>query len=439
MNALQGHVECQNNNMWSTYNIAGNLIEDGGDICFAFISYKGSYLAPEIASITIKFSTNYSPYDEAEIKRYLKDVASWGFACRYIGIIDDSYHVQVPIYDAKHTYYSKKDHLLSTLTMIRYLYEYQFKHLVQRYFDICAAVGPQKVNTFYAFQMAHQAITGGGHSLFISHTNPTFVKTRKEILTSFKRDTKRLQSECASNIFSHWQGREVTIKANNLKDMYKKVINKEITLTKVYVVGGDTNYANWLPDTELVNTLQEADVVLFTGGEDVHPSLYGEPTGEHTGSNLLRDVYEQEIFNKARTLNKKLLGICRGSQFLCVMAGGKLVQHQDNPKAVHKIHTCDNIDINITSTHHQAAYPYKLSSYMYAVLGWTYKMLPFHLDGRGQELNPTYECEIVHYPKINALGIQGHPEFEHYQRDPENQESLKWLKQLYTNFIKNNL
>ena len=41
---------------------------------------------------------------------------------------------------------------------------------------------------------------------------------------------------------------------------------------KIYVVGGDLNYANWISDKEFVQTPEEADLVLFTGGEDVHPS-----------------------------------------------------------------------------------------------------------------------------------------------------------------------
>lgn len=68
--------------------------------------------------------------------------------------------------------------------------------------------------------------------------------------------------------------------------------------------------------------------------------------------------------------------------------------------------------IEITSTHHQSAYPYNLSKDHYNVIGWTKGISAFHEDGNIKELPlpDNKEAEIVYYPVINALGIQGHPE-----------------------------
>lgn len=92
------------------------------------------------------------------------------------------------------------------------------------------------------------------------------------------------------------------------------------------------------------------------------------------------------------------------------MNEGRLVQHQQNPSWLHEIKTYDEKTIEITSTHHQAAYPFDLPAERYRVLGWTTGISKFHEDGNREEMNPPVECENVYYPETRCLGIQGHPE-----------------------------
>lgn len=80
---------------------------------------------------------------------------------------------------------------------------------------------------------------------------------------------------------------------------------------KIYVVGGDLNYANWISDKEFVQTPEESDLVLFTGGEDVHPSLYNSKTDDFCYTNLDRDLAEKSIFDNLKP-EQYCLGICRG-------------------------------------------------------------------------------------------------------------------------------
>ena len=80
---------------------------------------------------------------------------------------------------------------------------------------------------------------------------------------------------------------------------------------KVYVVGGDTSYANWIKDCELVNNPQDAKIVFFTGGEDVSPEIYGCKKHHTTYCNPERDAYERGIFENMR-LDQLALGVCRG-------------------------------------------------------------------------------------------------------------------------------
>lgn len=185
---------------------------------------------------------------------------------------------------------------------------------------------------------------------------------------------------------------------------------------KVFVVGEDTYYSNFLEDVTLVNNLNDADVVLFTGGEDVDPSLYNCSKLHCTYSNKARDLEEKKIFELISP-KQLCLGICRGSQFLCVMNGGILVQdcYGHALSRTHAI-TDNSIIYEISSTHHQMQYPYYLDRREYDVLFEAYPRLSRMYAG--DKVNPDTiikfgEPEIVLYHKEGlpkCLAVQGHPE-----------------------------
>ena len=117
-----------------------------------------------------------------------------------------------------------------------------------------------------------------------------------------------------------------------------------------------TSYGECINDTGYLDTNPD-DVILvvFTGGHDVTPAFYGEQANPQTGNLQARDVQEAAIFDKAVKLKKNIAGICRGSQFICAMSGGKLVQHVTNHGGNHNVRTDDGRLIEVTSTrHHQA-------------------------------------------------------------------------------------
>jgi len=207
---------------------------------------------------------------------------------------------------------------------------------------------------------------------------------------------------------------------------------------KIYVVGGSNEYANWMQG-EIVHNMEDADLVLFTGGEDVTPLLYGDPKHPFTGNNYDRDLRETEKFKKAQELGKHVIGICRGSQFTCAMSGGRLVQHQENPHLYHQIRTSDGKQITISSTHHQAMFPYDMNKEDYKILAWTKDMLRYHQDGNGQEMinnRDLGEVEICYFPKTKVLGIQGHPEFMDKKRYPD---TFDYLTNLLDNHMEDKL
>lgn len=69
------------------------------------------------------------------------------------------------------------------------------------------------------------------------------------------------------------------------------------------------------------------DVLLLSGGGDVYPSEYGEaPRTTLDAVDRQRDRMELRAVEVARAQRKRILGVCRGAQLLCVATGGTLIQ-----------------------------------------------------------------------------------------------------------------
>ncbi|HEY4349108.1 MAG TPA: gamma-glutamyl-gamma-aminobutyrate hydrolase family protein [Gaiellaceae bacterium] len=75
-------------------------------------------------------------------------------------------------------------------------------------------------------------------------------------------------------------------------------------------------------------TLDVLDGLIFSGGSDLDPELYGqEAHPETTGIVRDRDSAEMALLDAALARDLPVLAICRGSQLLNVVLGGDLVQH----------------------------------------------------------------------------------------------------------------
>ena len=204
-------------------------------------------------------------------------------------------------------------------------------------------------------------------------------------------------------------------------------------MKKVFVVGPAKSYSKWIKNHELTDKIEEADIVMFTGGEDVDPSLYGAHRHPTTYSNIQRDLEEKAVFEKVKP-NQLCVGICRGSQFLCVMNGGKLVQNVSNHAmfGTHEIFGITRGDKwEITSTHHQMQYPFNLEDSQYEILYFASRRSFYY---EGDNINePPVEPEIVLYKvegKPKCLAIQGHPEIMR----PE-ATTLEMLNQLIDKYV----
>ncbi len=105
----------------------------------------------------------------------------------------------------------------------------------------------------------------------------------------------------------------------------------------------DNRYIKWLKNADSLNYefievsledgIEKAEKqlilcsgMLLIGGEDVHPSFYGQPEDStRCGIYPERDTFEFEVIKIAKDLNLPVLGICRGEQILNVAYGGSLI------------------------------------------------------------------------------------------------------------------
>ena len=173
---------------------------------------------------------------------------------------------------------------------------------------------------------------------------------------------------------------------------------------------------------EIVSKVSAADIVVFTGGEDINPALYGErpiPGTYYTD----RDLSDLEVVDEAYGLNKFMVGICRGAQLLNVVPnGGKLWQDVDgHGSAIHQSFDCLGGNwVPLNSVHHQMmrlTEDARLLTWAQASTirqaeksRWT-RDKAHRVDGLIPERDK--DVEACYYDKTRSLCTQFHPEFGH--------------------------
>jgi len=82
------------------------------------------------------------------------------------------------------------------------------------------------------------------------------------------------------------------------------------------------------PGADLEATLALVDGLVFSGGSDLDPELYGDEAHPETNGIVReRDDFELELMQAALAQDIPMLAICRGSQVLNVALGGGIEQH----------------------------------------------------------------------------------------------------------------
>lgn len=174
------------------------------------------------------------------------------------------------------------------------------------------------------------------------------------------------------------------------------------------VFPGDRNHYVCVDDPKKV---KDVDYLILFGGSDISPTIYGQkPHKAHAGEQLSdRDKLELEIVQAAIEQEKPMIGICRGAQLLCCVDGGSLWQHvRGHTHTQHTIVDYNGQILNVNSDHHQVMRP----SADAFIIATTKESLSGGTKWDEEERkDDSPEPEIVYFPKINALGIQPHPEW----------------------------
>jgi gamma-glutamyl-gamma-aminobutyrate hydrolase PuuD len=167
-------------------------------------------------------------------------------------------------------------------------------------------------------------------------------------------------------------------------------------------------YFGW----NVTDNLDGADLVQFTGGADVDPTLYGEYRHATTNCTPARDKREILIYHYCIFNDKKMAGICRGGQFLNVMCGGTLWQDVDGHRGEHDA-TCllKGERMKVSSTHHQMMIPKKGEGRV--LMEARAAKRKTHMRGVSEVscFNDAPDVEAVLYKDLKALCFQPHPEY----------------------------
>lgn len=159
---------------------------------------------------------------------------------------------------------------------------------------------------------------------------------------------------------------------------------------------------------EKADTIKDADIVVFVGGADVNPSLYGQRPLRETSWHAERDDAEVAAWVEATERSKILFGICRGAQFLHVMNGGQLWQHVEGHGGSNHVivDIDDGYSVLANSIHHQMLMPNEELE----IIAVCQQQISdkFFADGAGgtKEL----EIEAGSYADDRSFFVQGHPE-----------------------------
>nr|WP_238946770.1 gamma-glutamyl-gamma-aminobutyrate hydrolase family protein [Seongchinamella unica] len=173
--------------------------------------------------------------------------------------------------------------------------------------------------------------------------------------------------------------------------------------------------------------IDSLDGIVISGGDDIHPTIFGEEPLPETFYDHDRDELEQEYIRDAMERNLPMLGICRGHQLINALLGGSLHLNIRTmrkktlnrrgllptktvniviPSRLHDIVGRERIRVN--SLHYQAV-----------------RELAPDLDCIASDLDNF--CQSATIADKNILGVQWHPEYLFYLAT--HRKLFRWLVQ----------
>ena len=170
-------------------------------------------------------------------------------------------------------------------------------------------------------------------------------------------------------------------------------------------------------DDELLrDALALCDGIIFTGGPDVRPSLFGEDIIPSCGAiNDERDAFEIKLYKMAMAADKSILGVCRGVQVMNIAEGGNIYQDiysQSGTRLVH--HTLDGERAfhNVRLTDNNALHKIKFSAESFIVNSYHHQSVKDLADGyEAFAYSDDGLIEAIYMPSRRFVaGVKWHPE-----------------------------
>ena len=169
-------------------------------------------------------------------------------------------------------------------------------------------------------------------------------------------------------------------------------------------------------DELLCDALALCDGIIFTGGPDVRPSLFGEDIIPSCGAiNDERDAFEIKLYKMAMAADKSILGVCRGVQVMNIAEGGNIYQDiysQSGTRLVH--HTLDGERAfhNVRLTDNNALHKIKFSAESFIVNSYHHQSVKDLADGyEAFAYSDDGLIEAIYMPSRRFVaGVQWHPE-----------------------------
>ena len=174
------------------------------------------------------------------------------------------------------------------------------------------------------------------------------------------------------------------------------------------------------------------DGLLFTGGHDSDPALYGQEMKPTCGDLCLRrDTLESSLFRLGFAGRKPMLGICRGAQLFNILLGGTL--YQDLPTE----HPSE-VPHRMTAPYDRAVHPVSVveGSMLQQITGCSeIGVNSFHHQGI-RELAPAQQAEAFAPDGIvEALSCPDHPFLLAVQWHPEYLQSHPSSRAMFRAFV----
>ncbi len=154
--------------------------------------------------------------------------------------------------------------------------------------------------------------------------------------------------------------------------------------------------------------LAPCSALLFPGGGDIDPALFGEPNRGSRNIDTELDILQLQAFGQALRNNIPVLGICKGMQIINVALGGTIMQ--DLPTAA--IHTHTEKDLYHESITTPGSFLHRLYGEVFCINSRHHQAV----GKLGNKLLPVQWCpmdncvEALAHETLPIFGVQWHPE-----------------------------